>query len=399
MQSTVENTSKPRTIDPVGVAFLEASFVVGGAERIEQSIINGLDRSVFKPIVCALREPGAIGLEMEASGVPLYTNIANGWFDTAGVRRLASILRENDVRVLHTTNTPWPMLFGRLACWLAGVPSIVVAVHSTGYQSHSFRRTWGCRILSPVTTRFITLADTHRRYFSRQAWTPARRIAIIRNGVDAERFSRENWPDDARAQMDIPPGAKVAGIVAALRPEKRHDVFLNAARIVSAQEPNALFLIVGDGPERPRVEQMVRDLGLENNVRLTGRLDKPALAMKALDVQILCSDDVVETAPVALLEASSMGVPVISTRVGSVHEQVTDGETGLLIPRDDPGALADAVLRIFRDPELARGMGEAGRKLMLERFTVQNMVRQYGNLFAELAGIEKPAVTMEGGAS
>lgn len=372
---------------PATIAFLEETLIFGGAERIQQSLIKHLDRERFRPIVCCLRDIGPIGREIQADGVPVYHNLAKAKLDPLAPFRLAAIFRKERVRVVHSINyLTRALVYGRIACWLAGVPAVVVAVHSTGYMGKTSFRRWGTRLLSPFVAKYIALADAHREFFSRETYGGKDKIAVIRTGIDVSRFEPSAWPDDARALIGLPSGAKVVGIIAALRKEKRHDIFLKAARIILDNLPDAYFLVVGDGPERETTERHAVELGIADKVKFTGRMDTPALAMKALDVQVLCSDDVVETSPVALLEASAMRVPIVSTRVGSIHEQVIDGETGILVPSGDADALAAAILRLLKDPETARRMGEAGRRLIVERFSVERMTRDYEQLFLSALG-------------
>jgi glycosyltransferase involved in cell wall biosynthesis len=169
-----------------------------------------------------------------------------------------------------------------------------------------------------------------------------------------------------------------------LRPEKAHAVLLNAAVAIRKTNDRVRYLIVGDGPERANLETLSRSLGLSDIVTFAGgRNDIPEI-LSALDLFVLCSDT--EAFPVSILEAMAMERPVVSTDVGSVSEAVVHGTTGLLVPPGRPEALASAICELLADPARRREMGVAGRRRVQDHFSVESMVGQYQDLFAEMAG-------------
>ena len=170
-----------------------------------------------------------------------------------------------------------------------------------------------------------------------------------------------------------------------LRPEKDHDTFLRAARSVVDRVPNAKFLIVGDGPMRPKIERLVRELDLDDCVVLTGsRSDVPDL-LRAIDVFVL-SSYTVECFPMALLEAMAAGRPAVCTAVGGVPEMIEEPTTGYLVPPRDPGALADRLVRILSDSELAHRMGQAARARVETLFSLRASVSATEHALEELVG-------------
>jgi glycosyltransferase involved in cell wall biosynthesis len=212
---------------------------------------------------------------------------------------------------------------------------------------------------------------------------PAEKVRVIPNGVDVQRF-RPN--DEARAairrEFGLPPDAPVVGIVAALRPEKNHELFLNAAAAVLARRPEARFLLVGDGPRRGDLERQAAEGKLQNAVRFAGsRSDVPAL-LAAMDVFALTSHN--EANPVSILEAMAVGLPVVATHVGSVAESVADRQTGYLVA---PGAVDETAARwldLIEDQPRRRTMGDAGRCRIVERWSLDVMVEGYQDLITEI---------------
>jgi len=185
------------------------------------------------------------------------------------------------------------------------------------------------------------------------------------------------------SDLGIDESDKVVGILAVLRPEKDHATFLRAARLVVDRVPDAKFLVVGDGPMRPEIERLIRELGLDDHVVLTGsRSDVPDL-LRAMDVFVL-SSSTVECFPNALLEAMAAGRPAVCTAVGGVPEMIEDTVTGYLVPVHDPGALADRLVHILSDSELAHRMGEAARARVEALFSLRANVSATEHALEEL---------------
>ena len=167
----------------------------------------------------------------------------------------------------------------------------------------------------------------------------------------------------------------MAGIVAALRPEKNHEMFLYVAALVHRTLPAARFLVVGDGPQRTKLEALAQSLGIAEAVRFLGtRSDVPEV-LSLMDVLVLTSH--MEANPICLLEAMASEKPVVATRVGSVAETVLDGRTGYLVAPGDSQGMADRVLELLTDPTRAAAMGRAGREQVIAHWSVDRMVQGY----------------------
>lgn len=370
---------------PLRVMFVITCMPVGGAETLLVELIRRLDRARFAPELCCLKYLGPLG-ETLAREIPAFTGLLAHKYDLAVLRRLVRLLRQRQTDAVVTVGTGGDKMFwGRLAGWLANVPVICSALHSTGLPDHV---EWPNRLLAPITDAFIAVACSHGRYLVRHEGCPARKVRVIPNGVDPQRF-RPAPPDPSlRQALGLVPGAPVAGIVAALRPEKNHALFLRAARLIRDRVPSARFLIVGDGLERPRLEQLARDLDLQTAVCFLGtRSDVPAI-LSLLDVFVLTSH--MEANPVSILEALACEKPVVATAVGSVPETVLHGKTGYLVEPGRADAIADRVVALFGDPEQAAALGRAGRQHVLAHWSLQRMVEGYQELLEEIFRRKKP---------
>ncbi len=357
--------------------FVITSMPVGGAETLLVELVRRLDRARFAPEVCCLKFPGPLG-EVLAREVPLHSGLISNKYDVAVVARLAALLRSRRIDAVVTVGTGGDKMFwGRLAGRLARVPVICSALHSTGLPD---RVEFLNRLLAPITDAFIAVAPSHGRYLAEHEGCPGHKVRVIPNGVDVERF-HPRWPSAAlRAELGLSADAPAAGIIAALRPEKNHRLFLAVAKRVVREAPDARFLIVGDGPQRGGLEETTREMGLCEAVRFLGtRSDVPEV-LALFDVFLLTSH--MEANPVSILEAMSAEKPVVATRVGSVPESVLDGQTGYLVAPGDAEAMAGRVVELFRDPELAACMGRAGRERVVARWSIERMVEGYQDLIA-----------------
>ncbi len=358
--------------------FVTTSMPIGGAETLLVELVRRMDRSRFLPELCCLKHFDSLG-EALAKEIPAFTGLLAGKFDVVVLWRLVRLMRRRRIDAVVTVGPGDKMFWGRLAAWLAGVPVVCSALHSTGLPDHVELPN---RLLSPLSDAFIAVAESHGCYLADHEGCPARKVRVIPNGVDLRRF-HPRWPDHKlQRELDLNPDAPTVGIIAALRPEKNHELFLHVASLVHAELPEARFLIVGDGPQRSKLEALARSLGVEEAVRFLGtRRDVPEL-LSLVDVVMLTSK--MEANPLCLLEAMASEKPVVASRVGSIIESVHDGRTGYLAAAGDSQGMAARVLELLQDCQRALSMGRAAREAVIARWSVDRMVRGYEDLIAEI---------------
>jgi glycosyltransferase involved in cell wall biosynthesis len=371
---------------PLRVMFVITSMPVGGAETALVELVRRLDRERFQPELCCLKRFGPLG-EVLAEEVFAITGLLAHKYDFAVLGRLTKLLRRRRIDAVVTVGTGGDKMFwGRLAGWLAGVPVLCSALHSTGLPDHVELPN---RLLAPLTDAFIAVAEPHAQYLAAHEGCPAARVCVIPNGVDVERF-HPRWPNEAlRKEFQLDALGPVIGIVAALRPEKNHEMFLDVAAAVHGRLPGAQFLIVGDGPRRAGLEARAAKLGIAEAVRFVGtRSDVPEV-LSLMDVLLLTSH--MEANPLCLLEAMASEKPVVAPRVGSVPETVLDGHTGYLVRPGDAPAMAERVLELLADRPRAAALGRAGREHVIAHWSIDGMVRGYEDLIAELYRAKCPS--------
>jgi glycosyltransferase involved in cell wall biosynthesis len=284
------------------------------------------------------------------------------------VRRFRRRLRTIAPDVLVTYN------WGAIEFAMANIPRRVRHIHvEDGFGPEERARQLPRRVL----TRRLVLARSTVAVPSRTLWRIAtevwrldpRRVRYVPNGIDLARFAGAS---EAR-------GEPVIGTVAALRREKNLARLLRAFRLVVVDVP-ARLVIAGDGPERPTLEQLTRDLGLSGLVRFAGHLDDPAALYRGLDVFALSSDT--EQMPLSVIEAMASGLPVAATAVGDVAAMLAAENQAFVTPLVD-AALAGAIAALARDAALRAGVGAANRAKAEAEFDQVAMVAAWGALFDE----------------
>ena len=337
---------------PLNVLFANTSLPIGGAETLQLQLVRHLDRNRFRPMICCLKDQGALG-ETLASEVPVYSQLIGHKFDVRIVERLARIMRVEAVDALITVGAGDKMFWGRIAAKRARVPVILAAIHSTGWPDVIGRMN---RMLTPITDAFIAVAPSHGDHLVDQEGFPRRKVVVIPNGIDTDHF-RFSAADRARIreEFSIPADAPCIGLVAALCPEKDHILFVETASRIAQKHPDCHFLLVGDGPQRPRIESHCNHLSMDHRVHLAGSRSDVAACLSAMDGFLLTSQ--MEANPVSILEAMSIGIPVVSTDVGSIREAIKNEENGYLARSEMPNNSPQRVAAGSKVPRWPSGWG------------------------------------------
>lgn len=366
------------------VLVLVTSMGIGGAERALQRLIRGIDNTRFDVGVCCLFEGGRVADELRAEGFDVVEAIARSAHDVRGFGQFARLLRSRPVDILYVNSMPATQLWAAAAHLLVPGVRVVSALHFSQRSRRRLRTVLVNRLTYRLTDRFVALSQTHRAFIMKGQRLPGERIVVIPNGVDVEPFEEAaSNVRAAREALGLTVDVPVIGVLAALRPEKRHDLFLEAAVAVAARYPDAQFLLIGDGPERLRLEAAALRLGLGDRVVFAGAREDVSRVLCAVDIGVLCSRT--EAFPLALLEFMAARRPVVASDVGSVREIVQDSVTGYIVPSDDVGALAWAIGRLLDEPLVAQKMGHQGYQRVSDHFRLDAMIRATEQLLAEVA--------------
>jgi glycosyltransferase involved in cell wall biosynthesis len=345
---------------------------IGGAGRyllylIPQPAFRGLDIAVACP-------DGELAARLETAGIRrLPISGRDVSYSHRLTRELAALIKNEKPDIVHTHGS----LSGRMAARMRKVPVV--------YTKHGQVRVpnqrgilpppagpFG-RFLNRIATRVladgvIAVSEEVRKELVESGVNPSM-ITAIPNGIDLSLY-RQKSKRSSKRQAEDRDGADrrsfLIGTLARLSREKGIDTLIEAAKIVVTSYPSARFVIGGTGPLRAELDKKVRDLRLEPYVRMPGFVDDVPGFLSALDLYVLPSDS--EGIGLAVIEAMAAGLPVVATRVGGVPEAVIDGVTGILVPPRQPKGLAQAIVRLLVDPDLAKTMGASGRERAEEVF-------------------------------
>ncbi len=369
---------------PLRVHVLVSTLVVGGAEQLLRDLLLHLDPAIVAPKLLCFKTPGPVGDELVQRGLPVATRIMPGKMNPLVVFTLARLLKEEQSDLLLLINHRNALIFGVPAARRAGIP--VVNWHNETFKRYSFSGlTLQARRLAHLGVDcLVAAAKGHLDYVRDVEKLPARSFRVIYNGVSPQRAASALNRSEARKRLGLAEDARVIVQIAALRPDKAHEVMLEAMARLVPHMPQAVLLMLGDGPRRQELEQRVRELGLEAHCRFLGVVRDVGDILAGADIMALSSKPQMETLSVAAIEAMFAKKPVVSPDVGFMREIVISGETGELVPAEDPEALAQGMLGLLRDDEMRHRLGENAAALVQRLCHVEVMAREFEALFLEL---------------
>ncbi|CAD7768913.1 MAG: D-inositol-3-phosphate glycosyltransferase [Candidatus Methanoperedenaceae archaeon GB50] len=293
--------------------------------------------------------------------------------DLKGIFAVLDLIKKEHIHILHT-HTSWDS-------WLGGIVKTIYpkfALIRTRHVSTPIGRTPLSWLLYNVFPHYIiTTGEAIKNQLINYNKFNPKKIVSIPTGVDLAVFD----PDKVKPGL-LPPNGFNIGMISIFLEWKGHKYFILAAKEILKEIPHAEFYIVGNGNKRARarIEKQIQDFNLQNKVHLLGfREDIP---------QILASLDVLvhpsyagEGLPQAILQALAMKKPVITTNIGSIYEVIKHRETGLIVPHQDPQAITEAVLELYKSPALREKLGKKGRKLVEQRYSFAKMIEEIENIY------------------
>lgn len=354
----------------------------GGVTRHVLDLVRGLDPDVYQIDVAC---PRASDLWASLEGTPgvrryaIAPNRQPTLADGVTLGRLLALAKRADIIHAHSSKAGF---LARLAAAAHGRASACIFTpHGWSFWSGRGAKARAYRSLERMAARWcrtiIAVSEYERRAGLAHRIGAPEQYRVIRNGVDLQRFDGRYAPVSGRVLM-----------VGRLAAPKRPDLAIRAVQALRSRFPNLALDLVGDGPERRRIEDLIADLGLRDRVRVLGsRHDVPALLSSAQCV-VLASDS--EACPLSVIEGMAAGAPVVASRVGGMPEIMEAGATGILTDPGSVEALATALGDVLSDPQRAQRMGEAGRRRAQREFSSRAMVDDIVRAYDEVASA--PAV-------
>ncbi|MFO0807872.1 MAG: glycosyltransferase [Gemmataceae bacterium] len=356
------------------ICFLIDRLTRGGTETQLLALIRALDRSRFAPSLVLLDGTDADSMALVPTECPvLRLGLTKLHRPTAlaAAAKLVRFWRDERVDLVQAYFLD-SVYFGVPLARVCGVKRIVRVRNNVGHWLTPRHRALG-RVMARMVDATLTNCEPARQAILDAERGDARKVIVLENGVDLTRF--ESLPTPPRRARTLR-----VGVVANLRPVKGIDVFTRAAALID--NPAVSFAVAGEGEQRPELERLIADLGLDNRFRLIGNIADVPSFLANLDVVVLPSH--AEGMSNAILEAMAAGRPVVATDVGANAHLLGDGAYGMLVPPGDPAALADAIRRLLVDPVRAQTLGDAGRRHVRATYSRDAMRRRFERFYERL---------------
>lgn len=367
------------------VLYIVDGLGFGGTQRYVIDLAKFSSKFDVDPFVCSFVKGDQVKNELLNENIPILAVPVTKVYTSEALRALGKIVRFikfHKIEVVHTFQTN-PNILGTLAGRLAGVP-VISSRRDTGELG--MRGSWRVvlferLIINRLVSKIVANSKAAAEAAQKNEGIPSGKIQVIYNGIDHARYSDllKAFRGKIRANMNLSEDLFVFGNIAVHRTVKSLDTLIRAFKIVHAQDSSTRLLMVGDGPERKNLESLARSLRISNAVLFTGVNLDVSTILPAMDAFILSSKT--ESFSNAILEAMAVGLPVIATDVGGNPESVLHGDTGLLVPKEDPEAMAKAMMNILNNPTECVSMGMRGKKRIQTYFSWENSFKQLRNLY------------------
>jgi glycosyltransferase involved in cell wall biosynthesis len=357
----------------------------GGAEKQLYFLASSLNPKNIRSFVVQLTPDNSLPVTTGNVGdLELFHFPTRKLYNLAGIwqlGRLSLLAKSKKVDILHTFFEKSEVM-GWIIARLSGISIWITSRRDLGFKRKKiYDRIF--RLTAKDCKKCIANCHAVKDQMIQQENIPSEKIEVIYNGIDFSGYQEALKDKSLRVELGIVDGTPLVGLIANFNFEiKGHVYFLEAAKKILEKVPNVKFVLVGDGPLRPRYEEVAQELNLNNNVYFLGkRADVPTI-ISNLDVSVLSSTN--EGFSNVIMESMAAGKPVVATNVGGSKEMVADGVTGYLVPPADSNSMAEAIMALLQNPDKAVAMGVAGNKIVQEKFTVEAMVKKYEKLYFSL---------------
>ena len=348
------------------------------------SLESGMPEVEEAAVRKSLIEAERIGVRLKT--LPGLVRRIHPFKDVKTLLSLVFLLRRENPHIVHT-HTSKAGILGRWAARIARVPVVIHTPHGHifwGYFNGLVSRIYILleQWTASVTDMIIPLTEQEKKEHLRAGIAPGYKFATIHSGVDLDRFpSGSADPVQIKKDMGIPGDSLVVGTAGRLTPIKGHRFFLEAAKEILAVRPDVFFLVLGHGELMDSLKEMSSRLRIADRVKFPGWRPDVCTVMSAFDVFVLPSLN--EGMGRVIVEAMALGKPVVASSIGGILDLVKDGWNGLLVPAGDAGALAGAIIRLLRNPEERKTMGDRGKETAAY-YSSDLMVREIDRLYVQL---------------
>jgi glycosyltransferase involved in cell wall biosynthesis len=371
-------------------------LAVGGAQENTLYLAEKFnDENYYSEIACGKTAKEFGSLEEIAGKAGIRITIVDGLSNDfrpikyiGAILKLRKYIKENNFDIVHTHSSAAGIL-GRIAAKFAGAKIIVHTVHGWGFSEdmNFFKKQIYLlleRISAKFTDKLISVSNDAVNVGLKNKIGDKNKYVIIRSGIPLEKFSRKINFEKTKKELNIPKNYSVVGTIGRLDEQKNPLDFVETARIVLHEKKNTVFVIVGDGPLRQKVENKIKRLGIKENFRVLGFRNDVNEIIHIFDVFVLTS--LWEGMPRVIVEAMAAKKPIVANDVGGVRDALKNGCNGFLIAKHCPAKTAEKVLYLIEHNKEKEKMGEKGR-IMAEEFSEKRTFLNIKDLFKDLEKI------------
>jgi glycosyltransferase involved in cell wall biosynthesis len=372
-----------------------------GTEKNLFLLVTNLNKDLFNPIVCPLEPVDSPMIQnFRAQGItvkPLPLKKVYGFDAIKQAFKLCKIIKQEKitiVQVIHFSSE----IFGTLVSRFAKVPVLVASRRDMGFAENNWHQKFFRRFSNRFVDVIITNSDAVKNQVGKIEKIPNRKMATIYNGINFTEDENSIIVVDKISDFPLPISKPLIGCVANIRPIKGLEYFIAAAAEVTRQYPSAQFIIVGGDADasdeeiisnyKKKLSHLIKKFELESHLFFLQRRADVKDILKILTVFVLPS--LSEGFSNAIIEAMAASLPVVATKVGGNAEAVVDNETGILVPPKDAAAIAKAVVKLLKQPKLAKQMGKAGKERMKQLFTIERMTGKMEEFYTSLVQAKQP---------
>lgn len=365
--------------------FDSCSPIKAGAETQLYLLASSLNSEIFRSIVVQLGSDDSIPVTTGNIGrLEVFHFPTRRLYDPRGfcqIGRLFSLARTKKVDIIHTFFEKSEVI-GWIIAQLSRVPIWITSRRDLGFKRKKiYDRIF--RLTVKNCKKCVANCNAVRDLIVQQEGLESEKVEVIYNGLDLAEYQAPFDKESFKRDLGFENGTPLVGMIANFNFEiKGHAYFLGAAKKVLEKIPNVKFILVGDGPLRFHYEEMALELNIKEGVYFLGKRTDVSGIISSLDVSVLSSTS--EGFSNVIMESMAAGKPVVATNVGGSKEMIKDGITGCLVPPADSESMANAIIDLLRNPEKAMAMGNIGRKVVQEKFTVEAMVKNYERLYSSL---------------
>lgn len=362
------------------IMHLVLNLNIGGLEWVVINLLKRLDKDRFSPSAACLLDGGTLVNEVKKLGFELDILNKPDKLDFSAFLRLAKILKEKKIDLIHTHNTG-AYIYGGIAAKIAGVNALVHTEHGRCFPDKK-RLMWTEKILSAFTHSIIAVSEDLKEKLVEFEKIDPRKISVIPNGIDVDLFkpTERQSVEQKKEELGLDKDIFIVGTVGRLDPIKDHRNLIEAFKIAEKYMPAAKLLIAGDGPLMDSLKLKVESLKLQEKVKFLGERNDIVELLNVFDLFVLPSKS--EGVSLTLLEAMAARKPIIATDVAGNKEILEHGKDGYLVPACSTEKLSEAILYLAKNPAMAFKLRNAAYVKVRQKYSLENMISRYQDIYA-----------------